>query len=348
MRLSFIHVVTLILMLASQSMAAAPGTTIAVRTESPGNCQAGQSCTTIVGSGSAVVLSRGKPGEWRAVTAAHVVKGMRPEQVKVAVGDDWRQVTEIYRVDGTGDVAFLAFTYAGVLVPTETCEEDATSGDQITFDGFSSGKTYEESSGSVVQTGMARCVVRPKQGQSGGGVYCRGRLVGVVTGYDQQGHLVYEPLGRVRTQCVRQWGFWIGFCRPATVIAIAPPPPVDLEPHEKAPQFPPQPPPVDAPPIPVVNTGIEDRIRLLERKVAELSARPGVTGPAGPQGARGTDGQPGAKGADGPTGPKGPQGNLGTVTVILQDSKGKELGRADDVPAGSFIDLDVTKFKTSK
>lgn len=239
----------------------------------------GNQCATITGHGSAVVLNRSKTGVWVASTAKHIVRGMKPEQVFVGMSDKLTPVLSIYEVDGNEDAAFVTFNYAGELKPTETVDEEVPSGEEIFFGGYSDGKQYERSTGKVISTGCASATTCPKQGQSGGGVYRKsdGRLIGIVSGYDDQQNLVYTPICRIQRQCVRQWGFWWGIN-----LGTPPQPPAQWQ---VAP-----PPPIERPPV------------AIQR---------GEPGPRGPNGLQGLPGLSGLTGEQGPSGPPGKQGPAG-------------------------------------
>lgn len=229
--------------------------------------------------GSAVVVSQGQPGEWRAITADHVLEHSRRGNTWVAVGGEWRPVVTVHRVRDAGDSAFVAFHYDGQLKTVATVENDSEiqAGDRITFDGFAEGSTYREVAGEVLSNGVARCTAKPVRGQSGGGVYRNGVLIGTVTGFGiETGNLVYEPVGRFRQRCVRAWGFWIATCRPVRpqrqVVEIAPPPPPE-RPVPTVPAVPKTPPVPAQPATPVVTTEDVQGLRTdLEKLRTELAA----------------------------------------------------------------------------
>lgn len=250
-----------------------------------------QSGLPFMGMGSAVVLDKTDKGYWVAVTARHVVRGA--DKVYVGLKGQWHEVANVYpSPDANQDAAFVTFQYDGDLNRTDVAEEDVGPGESITWSGFSSGAKYEKMEGRTTDIGFASCRIPPRQGQSGGGVYDRrGRLIGIVVGYDSAGNLVYEPIGRVRRSCRRHWGFFWGISigvpppvhrpppyvpqpapsqpapsRPNVIprpmspppavdeMPVAPPPPVEVEPPAPVQPLPPaeQPPkPVETPPKPV-------------------------------------------------------------------------------------------------
>ncbi len=235
------------------------GHTVGIRAE--GVNESGQK---YVGRGSAVVLDKTNKGYWVAVTAKHCVRGAG--KVSVGLGGQWHQVTGIYPVAGNHDAAFITFIYDADLEKAIVADEDVPAGEDITWSGFSAGSKFEKMTGRTTDTGFATCQRRPQQGQSGGGVYDRrGRLIGIVSGYDQGGNLVYEPIGRVRRACRREWGFAWGICVPvipvAPVLPVAPAPPqpnviprpADVPPPavETEPAEPAAPPPPDESPKPI-------------------------------------------------------------------------------------------------
>ncbi|MBS0202805.1 MAG: trypsin-like peptidase domain-containing protein [Planctomycetes bacterium] len=234
----------------------------------------GSSCQRITEYGSAVVVSEGKPGEWRAITADHVLEHSARGNTWVAVGGEWRPVFAVYRVDGAGDSAFLGFRYDGQLstVPTATEDTEVGPGDTIVYDGFAEGRTYQRIGGQIVSSGVAQCKARPAHGQSGGGVYSNGVLIGTVTGFDKAGNLVYEPVGRFRRRCVSVWGYWIATCKPVRPQLkipstgspeVAPPPPPE-KPIVALPAVP------STPPGPTAPSVTKEDLKTLTDAIADL------------------------------------------------------------------------------
>lgn len=229
------------------------GETVCLKVVYTQGCDSG-SCTRYTDYGSAVVVSEGKPGEWRAITANHCLQNATVENAYVALDGEWVPVFNIYRVPNAGDNAFIAFRANRDVKTSATVEDDGDvqPGDEIVYSGFAEGKTFTQSSGKVIKTGLAQVQYTPRHGQSGGGVYKNGTLIGVVRGYDQDtGNLVYEPVGQFRKKCVQCWGFWIATCRPARPrerqVAImpntTPPPPTE----RPTPTVPTEKPPPSAP-----------------------------------------------------------------------------------------------------
>lgn len=227
------------------------GHTVGIRAE--GVNESGQK---YVGRGSAVVLDKTDKGFWVAVTAKHVVRNAN--RVSVGLDGQWRQVAGVYPVPGEQDAAFITFQHVGDLVKTEVVDDELKAGEPITWSGYSGGATFEKMTGETTDAGFATCQRRPQHGQSGGGVYDRrGRLIGIVSGYDDRGNLAYEPIGRVRRACRREWGFAWGICIPvvpvAPVLPAAPAPNVIPRPADVPPPGVSQtaPPPPDESPKPI-------------------------------------------------------------------------------------------------
>jgi len=86
------------------------------------------------------------------------------------------------------------------------------------------------------------------------------------------------------------------------------------------------------------------RIERLENRINELSKQAGPKGDTGKRGARGLVGVPGASGGKGDAGSAGPGGADGTVTVIVLDSKGNEIGKAEGLKADDVVRLKIDRF----
>lgn len=282
-------------LLLSQSLLA--GHTVYVRTIER-DCRNG-SCTKIIGSGSAVILSRSKTGVWAASTAKHVVHGLRPEQVFVGLTGGMVPVRSIYEIEGDEDAAFITFETDEKLEPSQTVEDEIPAGEEIMFSGYSEGRKFERVTGKIVSTGFATAEVCPKQGQSGGGVYRKsdGRLIGILSGYDDQRRLVYVPVCRIQRQCVRQWGFWWGLNlgMPPQQWPTAPPPPIEVAP----PYVPPM---VTSRPPAVSQSNTEEIVQRVLARIPRPQCPPGELGPAGPPGPRGANGLQGLQGPAGRNG----------------------------------------------
>jgi len=86
---------------------------------------------------------------------------------------------------------------------------------------------------------------------------------------------------------------------------------------------------------------LEARLAALEKKaggdVAPLPPPEGIPGPVGPAG------KPGVDGKDGVAGVNGKDGKPGVVTVILTDTNGREISRANEVQTGSVVRLTEKK-----
>lgn len=231
------------LLIGSQALAA---TTVCIRTErrTPNGKETGR--------GSGVALGKTDGGYWVIITAKHVVKDAA--LVTVGIADKWVAAHSVYPIPTKDDVAFITldsdydFQLAGVA------EDEAPTGESIVWSGYSNGTKFQKLSGKVTQTGFASCPTRPQHGQSGGGVYDQhGRLIGIVSGYDSQGNLVYEPIGRVRRGCEHHWGFFWGRCERTPPPVTYPPPPAQPPVKETPP--PPEDEPAVAPPPVSVKPG---------------------------------------------------------------------------------------------
>lgn len=174
------------------------------------------------------------------------------------------------------------------------------------------------------------------QGHSGGGLFCRGRLAGVLQATRDDG----QPGSRAVDASVLRWLLDHGRvryrCRGVVVArgAVVPPP---------------------VPPPPSIPTD------TLPPPVGQ-PATAGVQGPPGPPGPKGDIGPMGPMGRDlaasalegrvkaleealaKAVAAKGDPGPPGTVTVILIGPDGKEAKRFETVESGSVVRLNVTKF----
>lgn len=282
------------LLLASQAFA----TSLCIRTHDK-ECFADGTCRKSIGYGSGVVIDETADGNYVAVTAKHVVDGATADTAAVCISGQWLPITKVYTLPGEDDVAFITFKSERQLKRTLLADKEESPGDPIRFSGYSGGTTFERVNAMVKQVktvGFATTEVRPKQGQSGGGVYDqRGHLIGVVSGYtNDTGSLVYTPITRVRRHCHRHWGFSWGVCWGPPPLVVVPPPPVVIVPRPPVvspvdPDIAP-PPPVDKPaekpqPPSVVSPScrckndckcdlatFETRIKVLEDEIAALKA----------------------------------------------------------------------------
>ncbi len=82
--------------------------------------------------------------------------------------------------------------------------------------------------------------------------------------------------------------------------------------------------------------GLLKRIALLEAKFTALESR------------KAEKGDRGDKGEPGPLGDKGDRGEPGTITVILIDGKGNEIGKAEDLDANDVVRIPITRFLKEK
>ncbi len=306
------------LLLASQAFA---GTSIYVRTVEQ-TCN-GNSCVKTIGHGSAVVLSRSKSGVWVASTAKHVVEGLRPDQVFVGLEEKLTPVRSIYTLEADEDVAFITFDYSGKLTPTESETEEIPTGEPITFGGYSHGTKYEKFGGRVLGTGVASAEACPRHGQSGGGVYRKsdGKLIGIVSGFDEQKNLIYSPVCRVQRHCHRQWGFWWGLN--LGVPMLPPAYPVATNPARP---YVPQAPSNDA--------AIRAEIAEMKALLVQIQSSPSAPAPPGERGLPGQNGRDGDPGRDGAAGPPGPRGANGLQG--LRGEPGRDGTSADAVELASI------------
>lgn len=231
-----------------------------------------QRCTIAgceTGRGSGVVIGKTRTNHWVIATAKHVVQGQ--QKVYIYAGNNWILAANAYPLPGEYDAAFVTLAYDGEFKPVDISEDDAGNGEKMGFDGFVGGLQYAKGTGTVESVGVAVTNPGVKQGQSGGGVYVNGALVGIVNAYEtaRPERLLYAPMGEVRKACLRQWGCFWGRCRPRN-------PPVMPAPS-------PAPTPIPAPsPAPTPIPG--DQTPLPDAPIPQA-------GPAGPQGPPGADGK---------------------------------------------------------
>lgn len=200
---------------------------------------------TITGYGTGVVIAEdaAHPHRWIVLTAKHVVRDASPKATKIGIGGDWVPARSFHWCAGTEDAAFVVFDCDREFRTPPLTVDDPDEGQPVKWSGYSGGNKFEKFTATVLaigDVGMARGVERPRQGQSGGGVYdSKGRLCGVVSGYKTDtGELIYTPMCKIQRRCQEQWGFGIGIGvgggrrsqpNPAPIFE-SPKPPAEIEP----------------------------------------------------------------------------------------------------------------------
>lgn len=245
------------LLLCSQAFA----TSVCVRTVDQQRQYDG-SVVQSVGYGTAVVIDEddNHPNRWIAITARHVLKGATERNTSIGIGEDWVPVRSFHAFKGDEDAAFVVFDCPRRFKLPALTMDDPDQGQSVTWSGYSGGNKFEKFTATVEtvsEVGVARGEVRPRQGQSGGGVYSRGRLCGVVSGFKTDtGELIYTPMCRIQRRCYQQWGFGIGIGIGGG--HVVPPPPVvqptprpTKPPAEVEPDVAPPPPTEDLKPTPI-------------------------------------------------------------------------------------------------
>lgn len=236
------------------------GTSVCVRTTNNPQRNYDGSVTQSMGYGTAVVIAEDgdTPHRWIALTAKHVVRDAIPEKTSIGTGGDWIPVRSFHWCNGNEDAAFIVFDCERKFTTPALTMDDPSEGQSVNWSGYSGGKKFEKFTAKVLgigDTGMARGETRPRQGQSGGGVYdAKGRLCGVVSGFKTDtGELIYTPMCKIQRRCYEQWGFGIGVgvgggrqVRPNPAPVFVP----EKPPAEVEPDVAPLPPTEDDPPKP--------------------------------------------------------------------------------------------------
>ncbi len=298
----------------------ASGQTYPLMTRGTKHC-IGFTCTQSFGYGSVVSIGRHQQDYPIFLTAAHNLR--RGDPVFVGLRGKWIPAEVLgIRTINEADVAILGVHYRGSLrcVPIGNLSERA--GMSVVLTGYPHGDRKRVTQARIksrsISTGHIWIDVPVIDGESGGSVVADGCLVGIIsatvdnaswaTGTRAIRALLLERLGSIPkcgpTETKEQP------VKPATGI-----------------------------------TSLIRRIDALERKLKELrnglhelSKQEGPKGDMGPQGSQGLVGVSGEKGAKGDTGPTGPQGADGrdgparTITVIIQDSTGKQLTAPVQIP----------------
>jgi len=184
-------------------------------------------------------------------------------------------------------------------------------------------------------------------GHSGGGVFFRGRLAGIVWG-SGPGRSTIVPASQIVNACRRfkvrckirgRLAFDPSQQQGQQQINVPPPPAIPVDPPEL---LPPPPSTVAGPAGPPGSPGSPGSPGQAGAK-GERGER-GPIGAAGPQGERGPQGEKGETGSRGPAGPAGPPGPPGLVTVQVVDKDGNLLKSFTNVKSGSVVRVNVNKF----
>lgn len=222
------------------------------------------------------------------------------------------------------DAALLQLDTPAEIEAVEIDDAPAIAAD-VDMIGFPDGRFTRATSKFVRRDQSGNLVAnRPTRlGQSGGGLFARGRLVGIVKWTDDRrgessATSAAELVGMAKHYKIKLKA------KARSVIAAAPPVP---------------PPPPEAPPFIPPQAGNDDLNRKLDALTQRLASLEAVISkiPAGAVGPMGPSGPVGSPGSVGPNGP------AGIVTVILIGPDGKELKRAEQVESGSVVRLNVTK-----
>lgn len=280
-------VIAILLLLPSVCMAET------VQVSALGQCANGQ-CTTSYGSASII----GKTAEGKAVllTAGHVVDGA--SNIRVAWGGG-HVPAKVFasRNDDDVDAAILVAAIPGRWTCTEV-SGDVPESAAVIVSGFPGDSLAVGSQRNGVWRGryVERVTVHP--GDSGGPVFYRGRVVGVVSGYrrDARQTVVCTPGASI----VAWMTVTLGYVPRCECVPVPTPrPAVKPSPIALAPAPPPPPDEVDLSPILSRLDAINARLKRLE-EMPLPSAEPG---------------QPGERGATGPVGPRGEKGDRGPAGI---------------------------------
>lgn len=249
------------------------------------------------GVGSGTNVARLPNGGTLVVTNHHVIEGTETVNLENGVGE--KSTGHVVASDRDADVALVA---TPARWPIAKLGDDVTVGAAIQFRGFSRGRGLRKYFGTVSRrfsdsSGFQASGCRSISGDSGGGAYSQGRLVGVIWGDALDGTgTAFAPISRVKALMQR-------------VLGKAPPT------SPATPQLEPLPPRPQAPSpdtqsrceCPQQFVAINARLEQIETRLSANSTaiqanvtaiskfpdRPGVPGPAGPAGPKGDKGEPG-------------------------------------------------------
>jgi hypothetical protein len=270
------------------------------------SCFQGQACSETAESGTGTIIGTvdGDPNHYVVVTARHCIdKG----PVSVRTADGWFPI-ESKRLHPSLDCGFVTF-YSKRSYPIAAVDEsDPAVGESASWLGYPRDNWLRNSSGSIESiNGNIQITGRSLHGESGGGVYVRGCLCGVVWGTDDRSCFA-TPFGPF-CRWVRRERYAIRFG------GEVPPPPSVAE----------KPVPLPLPAKPVNATDLTPVLSVLETISARLTLLESRPAAAGPPGERGP---PGLRGEPGPAGPAGPAGSSASSAAELAELR-RRLGKLE-------------------
>ena len=276
-----------------------------VRTRSVGQvCALGVKCGQRVHWGSGTVIGKWR-SRWAVLTCYHTL--FREGRHTVDAGGGPGYAAELIAAEPGWDLAVLVFEaphWGCVSLGTEIPETQA----DVETAAFPEGREYRSRIAHYVGTwgnrGDLLIDTELQGGESGGGLFAQGRLVGVLWGTDARaGQSLAVSLVRIR-EFLQRRNVQIEPCTPAAI---------------------PQPPANNPPTSPSEPSVLRDQVKqlqarlelwerqgereltLLKQELAEVKLRAAVPGPRG---------ETGPRGEAGPQGARGPPGGDADVTVI--------------------------------
>lgn len=266
------------------------------------------------------------------ISAAHVTKGARSAKITFRSGKTYSSI--VLAQEPATDLAALQFVPEGSVPRTAVAPQAPAKGARVWKVGYPAGRSTPQRP-SILAGLLLRCEgrlyahVEVYSGDSGGGYFDeQGRLIGTVTGYENNSHA--QSFGPGTDQLNR---FVEQVCKPRLRQQPCPPkqpvppglgvPPLGVPGTtpplpSPSPAQPPAVPPGTCPPGGCAPSAATELAALLKRlealevslnlRMDQLQKTPGPAGPGGPAGPAGPRGAQGAPGERGPVGPAGPAG----------------------------------------
>jgi hypothetical protein len=313
-------------------------------------CGVTQQCTplgcnqvNVWGSGTIIAVSDTyRPGKSLVLGCAHQFSREKYSAIYV---QGWKATLLVHEEANGVDLSLLEVDHDfGKALPV--ADDDLPPGAKAWAVGFGSGQVKETAGINAEDNSL---LVQTVQGDSGGPVLKDRTVYGVLWGQENLAGNVTQP--RARYTCARSinrfcerhgYSKYVFRSRSVTRVGTDLPLVVGPRPADPTP-IAPVADPINPPPSPKIDLGpLEERIRVLEARVAVLEGKqpvPGPVGPAGPFGPRGLDGSPGRDGKP------GANGRDGVTNIVLKWDDGTLIQKFDKVAAGSTVTVPIKEVK---
>lgn len=250
--------------------------------------------------------------------------------------------TDVVKISYSGVNDWSLITSVKVAECVPISDSNSQSGEQVKLIGWGGGRQHVTTA--VATSGDdGRSETPVIGGDSGGAVLnAQGELCGIIVRSDRNTGVTWTPITLIKDALAKR-GLTVpvcdcdddddGGCDPGN----APP---DWQP---APDPRPTPAPLPQPP------GVDPEVSILRQEIETLKAQLQILSikitTAGIKGETGSAGRDGEKGATGEKGEPGPPGQARTVTVIFQDSTGKQLAAPVVIPPDkSVVKVPIERF----